>query len=496
MSAWRLPAAALDRPSYLAHALAAADEHGPGPWPDGGYPLPDVSAPGLMSGSVQDGIRTHHFSFSSDDPAVEQVRAMITDVVRSAPDLRAVQHLHDVLAEHDTLRVADGLGTGLPGQPRERIREVGRWLVENGTRRNAVAAGLVLVGLSGDGRDRDLLLLLGSMEELTLYAVVALGRTQPDRERAIFEMARRVRNWGRIHCVERLAGSTDPEITAWLLRDGFRNGVMNEYLAHIAATTGDLAGALAASDVDDALLDGAGGILAALCDGSPAKDMSDYADGPSAIERYLRLVRHRPSVPRIRAVLSLDTYLDDDRCQEILTDPAWIATVRRAIESTDKDAFAEAIWPARRLGIPVHDHATRWLESHPYEMYLWSVLDATEDAVALAERLLPLAELATGPEADDGVGPAYRADRALSVAIRPLAGYPGRGWPLVRTAVANRTVLARNCALHVLKAWPPDTLPPDAVAVLERVRDAEPEAHLRSRITELLASWAHAGPAG
>ncbi|WP_345472712.1 hypothetical protein [Actinoallomurus oryzae] len=135
-----------------------------------------------------------------------------------------------------------------------------------------------------------MLLLLGALEELTLYAVVALMKTQPDRQRAVYELARWVKGWGRIHAVERLEGSDDPEIKAWLLREGFRNDVMNEYLAHLAATTGDLYTALLGPDVDKALFEGAGGILAALALGGPAKDMTDYDDGVPTMHRYAELV--------------------------------------------------------------------------------------------------------------------------------------------------------------------------------------------------------------
>ena len=76
----------------------------------------------------------------------------------------------------------------------------------------------------GDHRDRELLLLLGSLEDLTLYAAVALTRSQPDSDQALFDLARRVAGWGRIHAVGRLAGTQDPQIKAWLLRHGFRKG--------------------------------------------------------------------------------------------------------------------------------------------------------------------------------------------------------------------------------------------------------------------------------
>lgn len=42
---------------------------------------------------------------------------------------------------------------------------------------------------------------------------------------------------------------------------------MDEYLAHLAATTGDLHGALNHPHVDTPLLNGGGGILAAMADG-------------------------------------------------------------------------------------------------------------------------------------------------------------------------------------------------------------------------------------
>jgi len=57
-------------------------------------------------------------------------------------------------------------------------------------------------------------------------------------------MAKHVTGWGRVHLVERLAKTEDAEIKEWLLREGFRNSVMYEYLAYIAATTGGLNDAL------------------------------------------------------------------------------------------------------------------------------------------------------------------------------------------------------------------------------------------------------------
>lgn len=114
--------------------------------------------------------------------------------------------------------------------------------------------------------------------------------TQPDRERAVFDVARRVTGWGRIHAVEQLASTADPEIQAWLLRDGFRNDVMYEYLACIAATTGCLYEALLDPAADQELVTSAGEILATLSFlGGPAKDMRHYPDAVPAMHRFAEL---------------------------------------------------------------------------------------------------------------------------------------------------------------------------------------------------------------
>ncbi|MGH9455282.1 MAG: hypothetical protein ACRD2O_15080 [Terriglobia bacterium] len=85
-----------------------------------------------------------------------------------------------------------------------------------------------------------------------------------------------VHGWGRIQIVDRLVRTHDPQIQAWLLREGFRNSVMDEYLACICARADRLHEALKASGVDRPLLDGAAGIFRALIAGGPAEGIDEY----------------------------------------------------------------------------------------------------------------------------------------------------------------------------------------------------------------------------
>lgn len=508
---WRLPEAAVDGQTYFAHALALAALHGPGPWPDGGEPLPDARPRDpnqiTMSDAVFDGIRTQHGGAGAGEGA-----AKLSELLRAAlldpPSAGLLRRLHGAATRIDPLAVADGLAQHLAGLPRERVRALGRWLAEHGVRRGPVALGVVLIGLAGDERDAELLLLLGALETLTLYAVVALSRTQPGRDRAVYELARRVGGWGRIHAVQRLRAADDPEIRAWLLREGFRNSIMDEYLAYTAATTGDLAGALAAEEIDDELLRGAGGILHALCLGGPAQDMSDYPDGALAVERYLRHVAAHPADPvrtaitatlRDHAASAGDAWPPADAARlhgvaaALCARPDWRAGVAAALDSEDPAVFEVALWPARLLGIPVAVQTTAQLREDPYNSRLWYelVTGATDvDAVLrLAEELLPLADLETGPGLDLFCGPAAPED-ALDMIVGRLDDHPGKGWSLIRVALANRSIRNRNMALHALQAWPAELVTSEMERALATAAEREPDREIRGRMIDLRRGWA------
>ncbi|HEX5117418.1 MAG TPA: hypothetical protein VFW65_19685 [Pseudonocardiaceae bacterium] len=501
--AWRLPPADDQRPTYLAHVIALTALHGSDPLPDGGYPLPDEGRTRLMSAGVLDGVRTHHFGSKPNKPAAATLACLIDDLVAGSPTITALQHLHDTAAEQDTLAIADTLSGELTDRdlPTDRLRQVGRWLAEYGTRRNAVALGILLLGSAGDQRDRDLLLALGSLEDVSLYAVVALVRSQPDPEQALFDLARRLTGWGRIHAVRRLAGTQDPHIKAWLLRQGFRNQIMNQYLAHLAATTGDLYAALTTPPVEDELLDGAGDILTALCAGGPAKDITDYPAAPDTVDRYLALVAERPpSLARVAVVLRLALFVVSgratamgwsdttrDTCDRLVERPDWLLAVDQAMDGPDRSRFRRAVWPARQLGIPTRARIRARLHRDPDDAYLWQALtDDIDDVLALAHELLPLDRLADGPSLDAGL----RADpshQILDLIVSRLDAHPGKGWPLLRTALASPIIRNRDMAVRALDAWPPETVPDDAVAALRQAGAVEPDPAVRDRMRDLLA---------
>ncbi|MDA2811505.1 hypothetical protein O4J56_12760 [Nocardiopsis sp. RSe5-2] len=472
-----------------------------------------------MPSVVMDGIQTHHFRAPDTPAAAERIADRVAALAADF-DAAGAAELHDLLAEQRALAIADDLlrmirtRRGPEGLSSEGLRTTALWLCEHGTRREAVKIGIALLGETAQEPDLELLLRLGALEELTLFAVVAVKKNWAAP--GVYRLARRVEGWGRIHAVERLKGCDDPQVKAWLLRGGYRNGVLDEYLSWIAATTGDLLGALQAPSVDDELLDGAGGILHSLAVGGPAEDIRHYDDALAALHRYIDLVGEaEPTLRRLCDLAQITRLLRGDRkgldwpegareqvvarIDRLLERPVWsrIALAHLA-EPEDDYTFNKALSCAFELGLEVRGHVLDHLEDNPGNRFvwqwamLWASAEDVGELVACAEHLLLLNPLGGGPE--EGTGSGGREvdiDDILGVIVQELGRFPGAGTALVRAALVGDMPWNRNMALRTLTAWSehdPAALPADAAEWLHTAEQQEPNEKVRETIVGLLTA--------
>jgi hypothetical protein len=385
----------------------------------------------------------------------------------------------------------------------DRLRALGRWLVRNSTHSNAVRLGILFLGLVGTEDDREVLTTLGALGAFSLQAVPALERCSRDSWRALFEVARRSEGWARVDAVQRLAGAVDPEIKEWLVRDSCTGDVLDSYFALTAARSGDLAGFLAREVLDASALDGASLLLEALTDlDGPGASLGSYPEAVIALEGFLRHCRTGGvSLRRLSTLLTVDAYLDSRPPADPWTDPR-VPQVRAEVKAlatgpearrlvldglgADEDrVFRQAAWAARRTGVRAHSALLARVERTPLDSGFWYLLvdgcpsDDISRVVAAAERLLPLAELRTGPSTGVGLGREFGTDQVLDLIVSRLGAHPGHGWNLLATALRNRTTRNRRMALNALGEWPVDAVPAAAVALLETVAEEEPDAELR-----------------
>ena len=513
------------RPSLHAHVAAHARPGQPGLAP-GGDELPDEERgdPGKLrwAPGALDGTFGHHVADQEADDTAREVLAALRAFTEHADDARAAA-LYAALTRQGALQYVDALLPAVAAEAEtldaERLHAVARWLAEGAADRDAVKAAVALLGVFAGGHDRELLLTLGRHEEFTLYAAVALHNTDPNPERTLWELARTVTGWGRIHVVERLAGTEDEHIRAWMLREGYRNAVMEEYTALICAETGDLVGALRLPNPDHALLRGAGDLLSALISGrdGPVSGIDDYAAGAEAAELYLRHLHAREA--ELRHVLVLDTlrdFLNEEGEEDgearplppgwperreallemidaILTRPRWEEKVRAGLEAEDGAELWTAAMAARAFGIDPWDAYFRRVARGAGDPWDWHRLGQTDDAeklervLRLGEERIPLDAIATGPADAMGMGPGYEPHTMLDGVLGAVGRLPGRGWPMIAAALRSPSVRNRHSALRALAAWGRHAWPPEAEPALRAAAEGDPNDGVREAAAKLLA---------
>ncbi|MDP9316585.1 MAG: hypothetical protein M3R24_37985 [Chloroflexota bacterium] len=503
--------------SIYAHILHHLDP-ATGRLSESGVTLPDEErryattqlrwVPGAMDGAFG-----RHFRASNNPDLARTIAGHIIQIahVDSEPDKIA---LYTLLLEDNLLDFIDpALEQIVEAKiaPYPHLHAFARFLAREAPDRGPVKCAITLLGLIGDPQDKEMISVLGRHEEFTLYTAVALANMLPDPEPELWQLAQTVDGWGRIHLVERLATTNSSLIKDWLLRQGYRNSVMYEYLAYTCATSGNLAQALSTDEVDHELLDAAGDILAALIHGGPAEDINDYADAAGVIAHYLRHVEGRaPTLERFTVVDAMLGYLTSDdwdaaersrngwtgqlramlieRAQRFVGDPQWPALVQHGLYSTDQGQFHLADRAADRLGIDTWEIHWQRLQERPAESYRWyrvmqrANADNIGQIVQLATKALPLEQVATGPADELGLGPEYQIHQCIEAVVQELGHFPSVGWSLIAAALQSPVVRQRNMALRALAAWGKDRWSPDIERALAEAHAVEPRPDVKERI--------------
>lgn len=509
------------RPSIYEHIKAHTRANDQG-LVEAGQTLPDeeyIAAKSTVrwAAGAQDGVSTHHLGGKATDHAsqlLKRVRAYWT-----SPTVRNKATVYEFLVKNGVVSLIDPFIELLRGEAsvnHQRSYDLARSFAIESPDREPVKFGIALLALFGQEQDIDLFRTLGRHEEFTLFCAVALGKGCADEERELWELAKHVNGWGRIHLVERLAKTEDPEIKDWLIRAGYKNSVMYEYLAYPCAVGGGLLAALERDEPDDDLLLSAAEIIQALLVGGPAENMDDYEDGAIVSQLFLnQMEKGRSALVEFLAVHAIRTFLlgkDADwqarsnrgwtpekrqkmltQCAQIIQQPHWRDRVLAGLRSDDEGESYHADRAAAVLSMdawPVH-----WdrLKKQSLESARWYgvMRDCDDrhigDVVALAESMLPLQQIASGPATEMGLGPGYEAHRCLGYLLQELGRFPGHGMRLIETGLRCPTLRNRHMALRALAAWGKDQWPVHMISLLKEAREQEPDQELRRRMDDAIA---------
>jgi hypothetical protein len=453
-----------------------------------------------------DGVFGHHGAGESVSDAAGtafgQLKAALAE-----PTQQNLNSLYETLTKARAIEIADPLLERVVNDgtiDANRFREFSVWLATKAADREPVKFALAFLGLLRGRDDYDVILSLARHEEFTLYASVAVTNREESPDATLWQIAKHVDGWGRIQTVERLASTDDPDIREWLLREGYKNSIMNEYLAYTCATEGDLHGALCAPEIDGALLNGAGDIIQALITGQdgPAAGIDDYDKASEATGLYLQHIDGRATtLDHFLVLKSIEGYLADDStdwedkqsmlciAQRLTRDDKWREVALENLGSDDRMTFYSATEAARYLDIDPWDEYYRRTERG--EDHWWNLMQ-TDDAeraarvFELAESMIPLEEVATGPSDSPGLGPGYTYHSALDYILQDLGRFPGMGWNLVQAGLQSPTIRNRNMALRALDGWTQENWPDGAREAIQNARNIEPDSDLRESLEKLL----------
>ena len=465
-----------------------------------------------------DGAFGHH-----NDPAEASefskalAKAMKQLFKKNSPEaLAAFYHL---LAPESTLNFIDSfmeyaIAADLTEDPS--FYALAKWLLKNAPDREPVKAGIAMLGVCATADDQDLFIDIGKHEEFTLFSCVALLHSLAEPEEALFRLGKAVHGWGRIQVVERLENTTNEEIKAWLLKEGYKNNIMYEYTAYQCATTGDLLAALKQEEPDDELLIAAGNLLSSM--NEPGTPLEEYIDAPQATLLLMRHLANREisisqflSVNAIKELVlalpetetkssgGIPTWAEVSEevlniCEAMRSRSGWEEKIRAQLKSDNDQDFFDATRLADLFGIDTWEMYFERVKQGKEDWYfLMRTRDESriEQAVALAEELLPLAEIASGADEKMGMGEGFKAHRCLDFVLQELREWPGHGYKLICTGLKSPVTRNRNLALKALQVWGKDHWQNDTEALLNELQKDEPNEQTRNYFAEILAQDSH-----
>jgi hypothetical protein len=494
-----------------------------GRFESGGDVLPDEPGTGedgriRWADGALDGVLGHHGA-REEANAIGQRVANLLDRIARTGEQRAIAIAYEILKEASVLGLIDPV-LDLLGKYRTPFEpHLSRFALQLATLsgdRGPVKFGIALLGAMRLRRHEEMIITLGRHEEFTLYTAAALDNMFEDAKERLWTLSKSVTGWGRIHAVERLVPTDDPEIQQWLRRDGFRNSVMYEYLALTTAIHGGLREVLQRRTVELVDLIGAGEIISAMiaADNGPTMGMNAYSDAATVCRAYLlHVCKSQPDLVHLQAAQQIITHVEEDLrpdaerlargwteaaraeattlARRYLSRNDWGALIREQLSSNDVRTFERATRAAQEAGIDAFEWHWRRLNANPRDSGAWLYAmesansDRIDQLLGLAGRTLPLTKIATGPGDKAAAQYEPEAHTALELVLHRLKDFPGKGMNLIAAGLRSPIVRNRNLAINALAAADAASISSQARSMVALALQEETNDEIRIRLRVL-----------
>ena len=269
---------------------------------------------------------------------------------------------------------------------------------------------LTLMNIETDKDIIEKVKILALSDEFTLYCLDILVYCLDilvqleDSNEEIFEIAKKVKGWGRIYTIEYLQ-ATNNEIKEWILEEGCHNNVLPAYTAYTCAKKINLVEILNEDKISNKKFNDISYLMNALLDEEAITGISQLENRELLIERYLEKAKYLSSTEDdYSAVMTLKEYIKNNKeinndlikiCDKILNSEK----TRNNVKELLKEGYGYNI--AKYLGIDTDKYILEYLQNNPlknpYIIFNISERENIEKLVSFIEKNLTLEKLKGAP---------------------------------------------------------------------------------------------------
>jgi len=335
--------------------------------PNEGFSFHETGGAGFVfADGAPDGITLYHFGQTEMD--ADGRKQMIRALNAANRDEHEAERLFAKLAEKYTaVGIVDAFQKYIMNN-RSRLRadalcSTAFYMITTSANAECVKYGLEILELMSnlDETDKTMIRTLGLCDEFSAQAVWIFSRLEGGNDE-IFNLAKNLSGWGRIHAVAALKPET-PEIRRWLLFEGIDNYVLPQYSA-LAVWVKAGVGEMLKGEISDEEFHAVSRILYALVDEGPAEGISDLGDPGGTVREYLEIAETKElDVVDYQTIYGLRDWATDENddysdivltCSDILTTEICEETIRKAAK--EGRSYGEAL--ANALGIDYTEDGT------------------------------------------------------------------------------------------------------------------------------------------
>ena len=363
--------------------------------------------------------------------------------------------------------------------------------------------------------------ILALSDEFTLYCLNILKNLKNSNEE-IFEIAKKVKGWGRIYSVKYLKVTND-EIKEWILEEGCHNYIIPAYTAYTCAKKINLVEILNEDKISNKKFNDISYLMNALLDEEAITGISNLEDRELLIERYLEKAKTLASTEEdYYAVITLKEYIKNNKeinnelikiCDEILNSE----NTRNNVKELLKEGYGYNI--AKYLGIDIDKYILEYLQDNPlknpYIVFNISERENMKKLVSLIEKKLTLEKLEGAPTDKfyskneknkeyifldtiiKKLGNLGRTERKFVVSVYPVEptasmdepeNFIGIGENLIICALNSPYVDIRYGAVNTLESWKEKgyILSNEIIENIKKLEKLEVDEELKIKLNELL----------